>query len=95
MIKNFLKLFLIIPVIASINTVKAGYTGQPNGWGVEEDCEKTTNMIGLVYRLDNNGSDDAPNWGVHKRNSWNGKTKWIKKNTDKATAKAKFNARCS
>lgn len=91
--KNFLKLFLIIPVIANINTVKAGYGGQPNGWTVEDWCDKTTNVIGLVYR-DGSFSDDAPNWGVHKKNSWNGNTKWIKKNVDKATAKAKFDSRC-
>ena len=87
MTKKFLKLLLIVPVLASINTVN-GYTGQPNGWNLERKCDKNTYTIGLVWKSSRN------KWGVHKYNNFNASSKWIKKNVDEATARAKYDSRC-
>ena len=86
MTKKFLKLLLIVPVLASINTVN-GYTGKPNGWNLDRYCEKDTYVIGLVWR-------SGDRWGVHKYNKWNGSSKWIKRNVDEAKARAKYYSRC-
>ena len=90
MTKKFLKLLLIFPVIAGINTVKAAYVGQPSNWYLEKKCGKTTHIIGLLYK--DAGTKNI--WGVHKYNKWNGSSKWIKRNVDEAKARAKYYSRC-